>query len=262
MQEAAIAGSQAVTFTATDRKVIEERSGGEVNKALSFLEVFSQKQPLSPKVENEQSTVKPRQDIKELEGRYKDHHSMLKHSTLIIPHERVEITGETPETLLMKEGRHTPTPEQLPKIDDYEKQKEKRIEPETKAEEKTEIHLKTAAIAKELNLNPSEIFDKFSLEQNELYSLVTRIKELHLKRLLCNTREEFTKLSEEIKKETLASARDEARTWLESQLSTLTRGAAQYKLSLLRSLKAMHYDDEKDENVKWLQEVVVKLSRS
>jgi hypothetical protein len=93
------------------------------------------------------------------------------------------------------------------------------------------------ALAKELNLSPVEIFDKFLVEQKELHSLISRIKELHLKRLLTNSTKEFKKLSELIRKETLASARPEARAWVEEQLEKLTHSALEYKQRLSQSLK-------------------------
>lgn len=245
LQEGAMAGAQAVTFTATDRKVILEKSG-EINKNRSFLEVFSKK-PLTSKVENEETTVESEQNITELEGRYRKHRQILRNSPIAVPREHVEITGATPETLAPFEDS-----------DKYEKPSDIKVE-EIKGQE-TEISEKTAALARDLNLNPSELFDKFSLEQNKLYSIIYRIKELHLKRLLCNRQEEFETLSEAIKRETLAAARCEAHVWLEAQLDNLTRGAAQYKLNLLKSLKSMHFDDEQSNNVKWLQEIIVKLS--
>jgi len=128
--------------------------------------------------------------------------------------------------------------------------------------EKLALHKETAAIAKELNLNPSEILDKFALEQKDLHSLIYRIRELHLKRLLCDRREEFESLSDLIKKDTLAAGKPEARKWLEAQLDQLTRGAAEYKLKFLRSLQSMGLNDQQEKSLRWLQTTFDRLSNA
>ncbi|MEE8638702.1 MAG: hypothetical protein V3T21_06670, partial [Candidatus Margulisiibacteriota bacterium] len=94
-QEAAVAGSSAVIFTATDKKVIEERSG-RIDRNQSFIDVLKNR-PLTPEVENEETNVKPQQDVRELEGRHREHQRMLKHSPLYTPREQVEITNELPD---------------------------------------------------------------------------------------------------------------------------------------------------------------------
>lgn len=249
LQESAAAGSQAVIFTATDRKIIEERTGElERTDKRSFIEVFARK-PIAQKVENEQTTVKPHEDPKELEERYKEHQRILKYSSVYVPRERVEITGKTPDTVTMQ-ADSAQVAYQESAADNYEKP----ADPNKAAiQERAEMRQKAHAIAKELNLNPAEIFDKFALEQKELYSLIFRIRELHLKRLLTGSREEFEELTRAIKNETLAGARAEAQAWLESQLDALTRRAAEYKLNLIRSLQSLHFDDHRDSNAKWLQ---------
>ena len=246
-QEAAVAGSAAVIFTATDKKVIEER-GGRTNRNLSFLEALKER-PLTPEVENEETNVKPHQDVKELEGRLREHQRMLKHSTLYVPREQVEIKNELP--------------------DSYEEPRKIVLAPEiqplpaqAKTKEETKVIEETAAIAKELKLDPSEIFDKFALEQKELYSLISRIKDLHLKRLLTENQSAFKNLTEEIKKETLASAKAEAQVWLEAQLDKLTLDAAEYKLNLLKSLQSMEFNPQRKKIVRWLKTTVADISRA
>lgn len=237
-QEAAVAGSSAIIFTATDRKIIEER-GGRIDRNLSFIDLLKDK-PLTPEVENEETNVKPQQDIKELEGRYRKHRQMLKHSALYTPREQVKISNRLP--------------------DSYEEPKQIVM----KSEDTTINSLleETAAIAKELKLNPAEIFDKFALEQKELHSLICRIKELHLKRLLTDIQKEFESLTKEIEKETLSSAKPEAKPWLEAQLNKLTLDAAEYKLDLLKSLQSMDFNAQRKKNIKWLQEITARLSKS
>ncbi|MEE8637937.1 MAG: hypothetical protein V3T21_02720, partial [Candidatus Margulisiibacteriota bacterium] len=91
---------------------------------------------------------------------------------------------------------------------------------------------------------------------------VSRIKEHHLKRLLSETKEEFEAISEEIKKETLASAKPEAKAWIEAQLDKLTLEAAEYKLNLIKSLQKMEFNPEHKKNIKWLKKIIARLSKS
>ena len=206
----AIASSSAAVFTATDRQIIKERAG-EIDHNRSFKELFAGKE-LLPKVENEETNVNPEQDIKALEGRYREHQHIVKHSVVSVPHEHVEITNAVPDRVVSAPAIVVAAPEV--KI------------------ERTEAHKQTLAIAKELNLNAAEIFDKFALEQQELYHLISRVKELHLKRLLASTREEFNKLTENIKRETLGAGHPEAKDWIEAQLDILTKDAVEYRAKL------------------------------
>jgi hypothetical protein len=253
-QAEAIAGSQSVTFTATDRKVIEER-GGTVDRAKSFKDIFFNRDT-TQKVENEESTIRQEQDIKALESRRREHRTMLKHSPLAVPREHVEISNGKPEENVIIPPVIIRKPAETPKLVNLET-----VQVETKKEDR-QLHQDTAKIIKELNFNPAEIFDKFALEQKELHGLIYRIKELHLKRLLSNTREEFEELSQIIKQETLAAGRPEAREWLEEQVDTLTKGAAEYKLKLLKSLESMGLNPHQEQIAKWLQKVIVQLSQS
>lgn len=248
-QGEAIAGSSAVIFTASDRQIIKERAG-EIERGKSFKEIFF-KREITPKVENEQSTVKPEQDLKALENRRREHRRMLKHSPLTLPQEHVEITEQTPEELLQPTTLEH-TNETVLITPSYEK---------VELGNKQEFSHKTEAILKELNLNPNELYNKLSLEQEELHSLVYRIKELHLKRLLSTSPKEFEKLTEEIKNSTLASAKPEAREWLTQQLDQLTRRAAEYKINLIKSLQSIHLETQR-ENLKWLEKITTKLLKN
>ncbi|MBI5078608.1 hypothetical protein HZB08_01110, partial [Candidatus Saganbacteria bacterium] len=82
LQAEAVAGSSSAIFTATDRQIIQELAG-EIRRDRSFKEVFFSKE-LTPKVENEQSTVRPGQDavVKAIESRQKEHRRMLKYSLM------------------------------------------------------------------------------------------------------------------------------------------------------------------------------------
>ncbi|MFA5114072.1 MAG: hypothetical protein WC529_07255 [Candidatus Margulisiibacteriota bacterium] len=254
LQAEATAGNQSATFTATDRKLIEER-GGALDKTADFKTLFMRRD-FTSKVENEQSTVKQEEDITELEARKREHAKMLKHSNRINPHERATISQPAaPEAAIIpapiiRRGSSEPVLANLESVEVNEEPAEKKLSKEA------------AKIAKELNLDPIELFEKFALEQNELHSLIYKIKELHLKRLLSNTSEEFVALTEEINKETLASGREEARQWLAGQLDDLTKGAAEYKIKLLKSLDSIGLDPHQEKAVKWLQGVVARLSAS
>jgi hypothetical protein len=230
--EAASAANSAAIFTASDRKIIEERGGGEVDRNRTFLDVFKDK-PLMAKVENEQTSVKPETDTKEIESRQRSYRGIIKNSSLIPPpQERVEITGRLPDSY-----------EENPSAEEKE--------PAAKT-----LTGEAAAVARELNFNPAEIFDKFSLEQAELTGLIFRIKDLHLKRLLTEDEKEFISLSQLIKEESLHNVKPEARPWFESQLDQLTSGAVKYKLGILDSLQIMALDHHRDKTIRWLKKLL------
>ncbi|MFA6169619.1 MAG: hypothetical protein WCW67_01900 [Candidatus Margulisiibacteriota bacterium] len=231
-------------FTAADRKIIKERTGDEVNPMRNFGEVFLDRN-LTPKVENELTEVQPEENPKEIQSRKRDHERMLKHSPIAVARDIVQITNLTPEEKLMEEPiDFAPSPEEEAKVVAVSRQ----------------LRQETAKIANELFLNSADLFNQFELEQQELHSLVSRIKDHHLKRLLCNSREEFEKLTEQIRAETVHSAKPEARAWIESQLKELTKSAAEYKLRLLRSLQDMGFNPMRDKNIKWLDRIIHQLS--
>lgn len=219
-QAEAMSGAQAMTFTATDRQLIKEIAG-EVDKTKSFKEIFFRKD-IAHRVENEQSSINPGQDIKVLESRQKAHEKMLENSSLRNPHELIQLSNgkEQNETITGEEDRHSVSGQSS-----------------QPAGQPKAMRQETASLVKELNLDPSELFDKFKLDEEELHNLIYRIKELHLKRLLCANENEFSGLTEAIKQETLTSGRPEARVWLAAQLEELTLAAREYKKKLSEALK-------------------------
>ena len=219
MQAEGIAGSAAVNFTGTERKIIEEM-GGQLDPKTSFKELFKNR-PLNTKVENQETAIKRHQDINKLERQVVDHRKMLKESPHLVPRERVEIRRELPDTFEESE-------KPIAAVSDEDAAS-------IKNKKDNKLHANTVAIVRELNLNPSEIMDKFNLEQKALLSLVSRIKDLHLKRLLTESEMEFNSVSAAIKKASLSSAKAEAKDWLSSQLDKLTKEAALYKLKLSKS---------------------------
>ena len=244
LQTEAAAGNNAVIFTSADRKVIKERTGqDEIDRTRSFRELFTSRE-LAPKVENEQTSVKPEQDVRVLEARRQQFRKMLKHSVITAPREHVELTG----------GAAPDLPPIEMAID------QSAVNDGNNPPNAPTINSETAAAMKQLNLDPAELFHKFELEQEELHALVYRIKDLHLKRLLSGSREEFVRLSEEIRKGSLPSVKSEAKDWLDEQLDRLTQEAAEYKLNLARSLQSIGLD--KGSGQHWLETVASELKHS
>lgn len=248
LQAEAVAGSQGVTFTATDRQVIKERAG-EVDRTKSFKEIFIQRD-LAPKVENELSTVNPEVDLRAMESRKKEHRRMLKYSALAAPREHVEITNEYPEPEIVI-APPVATINSTPAIEEKAE-----IVIEKTADTPTEATAEKPAET----ASPAAAFDQISAEQNGLQTLIFRIKDLHFKRLLSITRAEFEKYTDEIKNETLAANPPGARSFLEPKIDLLTKRTAEYKLKLMQSLETMHYDDEHKKDVHWLQKIIDKYS--
>ncbi len=222
-QSEAVAGSSAAIFTATDRKIIEER-GGVMDRKISFQEAIAQRSNRNvPKVENEATPVRATLDVKDVQNRYNKHKQMLKESPF---------KGEKAET--DEEGT---VAQDTPSI----------------GEEKA-IHEKTIAAAKELKFDVKELLEKFALGQDELHHLISMIKELHLKRLLTESHHEFDALSKKIVAQSVASVKPEAKDWLVAKLKELALEAAKYKLGLLQSLQIMDFDKKREKTIRWLKQ--------
>ncbi|MFH1541756.1 MAG: hypothetical protein ABIE84_01555 [bacterium] len=243
-QAEAVAGNSAAIFSATDKEIIEKRSG-KVDERNSFLDVLKNK-PLMADVENEASTIPPETNIPDIQNRIKFSRRKLKHASFASPRDRLEITNTLPDD-------YAAAVDERPTSDEPIASAPAPAKPEDKANKMSE---KTAEIVRDLNLNPNEVYNKFSLEQDKLHGLVTRIKELHLKRLFSETEAQFQQYTEAIKQETFASTRDEAKDWLESQLNKLTMHAAKYKLKLLESMEHLYTDKQKHARGEWLKEIV------
>lgn len=230
-QAEAMAGAQAVTFTATDRQIIKERAG-EIDRTKSFKELFF-KRDLTQKVENEQSTVNPEQDLAALETRRREHRKMLKYSALSVPHERVELQGEIEEAVLppVLEAEAKPTAEFV------------KVEPAT---------------SPPVQQSPSTDYEKLTDEQNKLHGLISKIKELHFKLVLCDNEQDYKKYSTEIRSETLAGGQAEARDYLNEKVDELLYATASYKLNLLKSIQTIHIDDESRKSTVWLERLAEK----
>jgi hypothetical protein len=239
-QAEGIAGSAAANFTGTERKIIEEM-GGKLDPKSSFFDVLKNK-PLNAKVENQEITVKSDQDVNKMEQQVRQHRKVLQESPYRVPRERVEIKQQLPDTFEESEQ---------PKM-----VVDKNDQASVKKEHSLDIHQDTVAIVKELNLKPSEILDKFNLEQKGLLSLVSRIKDFHLKRLLTESEVDFSSISDTIKKDTLASAKPASKAWLSTELDKLTKDAAIYKLKLLKSLQSLEYTKQRENNINWLTKVI------
>jgi hypothetical protein len=231
----AMAASQAITFTATDRKIIEER-GGTMDKKISFRDAILQKKDqLLPEVENEQTMVKPDVNVAELQNRQQQHQEMLKRSPF---------NG-------LKEHQ---TKEENSQDQSQSNGKALFSTPENQA--KKELSEKTLAMAAELKFVPQELMDKFSLDEKELHDLIFRIKNLHLKRLLTEEPKDFEELTHTIKRESINHAKPEARKWLEQKLLQLTSEAANYKVNFLRSLQSIEFDAVREKAIKLLSRYI------
>ena len=243
-REAAAASSSAI-FTAADRKIIEERTGGEEMRARGFLDVLKNK-PLLPVVENQETTIQePQKNAKATVSRFDQHRRMLKHSPITLRKDQVILSGKLPDEYQ----------EATPPVENEEQEKEKEEGQQSGKEKKEAL-----ALANELKLKPSELFDKFNLEQQELFSLISTLREMHLKRLLSESRLEFEQLSSEIKRISLSAAKPAEKEWLENQFNRLTLEAAVYKLGVLRSLQQIEFNNNREKDLRWLEDEVKKLS--
>ena len=256
-QAMGVAGSEAVIFTATDRKIIEDRTGAENDRSRSFLDVLFHKQdkPITPQVENEQTIIRQAVTAEELDSRYQNQNIMLKHATLYTPRERIEISGDLPDKFDQSDDSNPNDPDAF---------KRATLPPEGEIEnlksEKEATKKKAMAIAKELKFNPDELLDTFDLEEKELLNLVTLIKDLYLKRLLSESKVDFDRYTKLIKMATLPRAKPEAKVWWESMLDKLTIESAKYKLNLAQSLESIHFNAHLDRSIRWLKKTIERLS--
>jgi hypothetical protein len=259
-QEAAVAATGAAIFTATDRKIIEER-GGKIDENRSFID-FLKKRPLTPEVENEETNVKPQFNLKELEERRREHRHIIKHSTVYAPREHVEINRKLPDNY----------EEEVPVNEEDKNQEVSSSKPQTKdpvsesnPEEQVALKHKKEALKKhvikpESNPEPkvkqSQMYDELTDEQKKLNTLKVRIRDNHLKRLLTDDENEFKQLSQTILDETLSAVRPEGKGFLESQLNNMTLATIKYKLNFLKSLEEMHLDEHHKKTIKWLEKAL------
>jgi hypothetical protein len=249
-QEAAAAGNSAVIFTATDRELIEQKSG-KIDKNRSFIDLLKDK-PLTAEIENEESNAKEHQDVKELEGRFRDHRRSLKHSPLYTPREEVEIKSELPDKY--EESSPTTVEPKTPALSN-------RIEKEETVEiEAAKIKEEPAPAEKKSRPDPGKVYDGISAEQKALHSMNHRIKVLHLKRLLSENENQFKTATQEIKEATLRPLPSPAKAYIEAKLNRLTFVTARYKLSLLKSLESLDHDPERRTFMKRLEKIIADLS--
>jgi hypothetical protein len=257
-QEAAVAGANAAIFTATDRKIIEDR-GGKIDENRSFID-FLKKRPLTPEVENEETNVKPQFNLKELQERRREHRHILKHSSVYVPREQVEINGKLPENNEEEEAK-----EKNEDSKSLERGINTQISSESSPEEQVALKHKKAAqkktvIKAENNPEPkvkqSQMYDELTDEQKKLNTLKVRIRDNHLKRLLTDNENEFKRLSQTILEETLSAIRPEGKDFLESQLNMMTLATIKYKLNFLKSLEEMHLDERHKKTIKWLEKAL------
>ncbi|MBI5700979.1 hypothetical protein HZC34_03905 [Candidatus Saganbacteria bacterium] len=113
-----------------------------------------------------------------------------------------------------------------------------------------------------------ELKNGASPELIEWLNRVIELKQLHLKRVLCGTKNEFEELSIKIAKATkdarglgLKISRKGVR-FVEAKLETLAYETASYKLELLRSMQKISFDKEREKDICWLKAVISRLKRA
>jgi len=252
-QAMGVAGSEAVIFTATDRKIIEDRTGAENDRTRSFLDVLFKKQdrPISPKVENEETIIRKGTELAQSGKYHRDDFNILEQvATPLIPKERVEIKAEINDKYGEPKHDRNPSTDVL----------EIKNEDEISESEKEEAKEKTITLAKELKFDPHELLKTFALEEKELLSLLTLIEDLYLKRLLSESKVEFDRFTELIKMATLPRAKPEAKVWWENMLDKLTIDSAKYKLNLAQSLESIHFNAHLERTIRWLKKTIERLS--
>lgn len=96
---------------------------------------------------------------------------------------------------------------------------------------------------------------------------VVILKNLHLKRVLCNSKREFEDLSRHIKDSTIRArklglkiSRDGVK-WIEAKLSNMALNAADYKINLLRSMQEMSHDKQREHDIEWLGKIISHLKK-
>ncbi|OGC23936.1 hypothetical protein A2291_05470 [candidate division WOR-1 bacterium RIFOXYB2_FULL_42_35] len=240
-QAEAIAANSGAIFTAADRKIIKEIAG-ETNPRKSFKDILMTK-PLTQKIDSEKLTTKPVKDIMVAKNQYQEYQQTRPDNQINVPQAKAEKAAP-----MKPDEFHEQAQQQQPR------------QAKGQGQQPAEVHHETAAMAKELKLEPTELLNIFSLEQKELFSLISKIRELHLKRLLTEQQAEFEQLTAKIKKQTLASAKPESKDWLSGQLDQLTLEAANYKSGILKSLQSIDFNQEREGIISWLTKIVAQHS--
>jgi hypothetical protein len=244
-QNDAMVTSQAVIYSATDRGQVKDQVN-EVNRR-AIKEIFDQKN-VSPKVENPATPITAQQIVTGIDTAQNQTYLLDLFSKFFKPQAKKSKLKEQLDVKESKKGK-----------EEEEKAVAAAPQPPTGSMEEVEVHPETAALAKELNLDLEEIAKKFKLSPEELHALIFRIRELHLKRLLCQNYSEFEQLSNEILHYTIMAAKPGAQSWLTEQMNRLTQDTAEYKIKLLQSLQALDYDYQRETSLKWLTRVSQQL---
>ena len=209
----AMVTSQAVIYSATDRGLAKDQVN-EVNRR-TIKEIFDQKN-ISPKVENQTTPVRAQQVVTGIDTAQNQLYLLDFFSKFFKPFTRKNKLKEQLEAKGEKE-----------KVKEEEKDLAAAPQPPTGSMEEVEVHSETAALAKELNLDLEEVAKKLELSPEEMHALIFRIRELHLKRLLCQSSTEFEQLTNEILNYTIIAAKPGAQSWLREQMNKLTYEAAE-----------------------------------
>lgn len=241
-----MATTSGIIYNAADRGLVKDQIN-EVNRR-TIKEIFDQ-QNIAPKVENQATPVRAQQIVTGIDTAQNQTYLLDFFAKFFKPSTR---KNKLKEKLDAKEAK---------KVKEEEKDTVSAPQPPTSSMEEAEVHPETAALAKDLNLDLEEIAKKFKLSPEELHALIFRIRELHLKRLLCQSYSEFEQLSNEILNYTLMAAKPGAQSWLTEQMNNLTRETAEYKIKLMKSLQALDYDFQRENSLKWLSKISRQLAK-
>lgn len=107
---------------------------------------------------------------------------------------------------------------------------------------------------------------QFSCEKIAWLKIISQLKELHLNRIFSYSSREFATITKEINRLSRKARRvhinipEEEIKWIDDHLTHMALQAAQYKLNLLKSLQKLSFDREREDNIKWLQHTIPRLS--
>jgi len=95
--------------------------------------------------------------------------------------------------------------------------------------------------------------------------IITSLKDLHLKRVLSASEEEFVSYSAKIAKLTQQAKKltqnvsEKGQALIKGKLETLALGAAKYKLEFLKSMQNIEYQKEREKDILWIEQLIKRL---
>lgn len=240
--EQAIVGTGQAVLSAADRDVIKRRVG-ETDPSLNFAAHVKNLFTRTRIIDEVETGEKQQVEQEDFDTRIKLQRNLIKHAPHNrMPEERVEISIETVDPAT---------------IDKTEKKEEKIPDDHI---DKLEHALNTGIVDQLKNQDNPELVEW-------LHSIIS-LKQLHLKRVLCNSKKEFESLSQEIVEHTGVARKLGLKisrrgvSFVEAKLETMATDAANYKLELLRSMQKMSFDKNREKDINWLSDVISRLKRA